>query len=267
MIQFHVYPGGVKRIVTFSFDDGFSNDARLIHLMDQYGLRGTFHLNGINHRNDTEEQRISTRELYSGHEIACHTLSHGWPSRMPSGSLVTETMQDRMVLEQIAGCPVTGMSYPSGSYDTAVIKAMAACGIEYSRTTKATNDFDLPYDLLEWHPTCHFKDAAPCIERFLQGLDSQWVKPLLYIWGHSHELRSEQDWADMEQLLSSVAGRSEIWYATNGEIADYLHAQRLLKVSVDEKHFYNPSALDVWVERDKRERICIPAGQRLTINE
>lgn len=29
MIQFHVYPGGSKRIVTFSFDDGSQNDVRL----------------------------------------------------------------------------------------------------------------------------------------------------------------------------------------------------------------------------------------------
>ena len=46
MIQFHVYPGGLKRIVTFSFDDGSQNDVRLISLFDKYGLKATFHLNG-----------------------------------------------------------------------------------------------------------------------------------------------------------------------------------------------------------------------------
>ena len=48
MIQFHVYPGGLKRIVTFSFDDGSQNDVRLISLFDKYRLKATFHLIGKN---------------------------------------------------------------------------------------------------------------------------------------------------------------------------------------------------------------------------
>ena len=47
MIQYHVYPGGKKRVVTFSYDDGSKNDARLIALFNKYGVLGTFHLNGI----------------------------------------------------------------------------------------------------------------------------------------------------------------------------------------------------------------------------
>ena len=49
MIQYHVYPGGLKRIVTFSFDDGSQNDVRLISLFDKYSLKATFHLNGKNY--------------------------------------------------------------------------------------------------------------------------------------------------------------------------------------------------------------------------
>ena len=44
MIQFHVYPGGKKRIVTFSYDDGHPNDVRRIELFDKYAVKGTFHL-------------------------------------------------------------------------------------------------------------------------------------------------------------------------------------------------------------------------------
>ena len=31
------------------------------------------------------------------------------------------------------------------------------------------------------------------------------------------------------------------------------------------KVFYNPSAIDVWVERNKKDIICIPAGQTITV--
>ena len=56
MIQFHVYPGGLKRIVTFSFDDGSQNDVRLISLFDKYRLKATFHLNGKNYIGKTEDE-------------------------------------------------------------------------------------------------------------------------------------------------------------------------------------------------------------------
>lgn len=260
MIQYHIYPGGAKRIVTFSFDDGSQNDARLISLFDQYHLKATFHLNGKNYIGKTDEELKEVRELYRNHEIACHTLSHGWPSRMPNASLVTEIMDDRRTLEQIAGYPVTGMSYPSGSYNQKVMQIMDACDIDYARTVKDTQDFDLPENFLEWHPSCHFKKAIPLAERFLKDIDSPWTKPLFYIWGHSHELTTEEDWKNTEKLLQSLCNNGKIWYATNGEIFDYISAQKMLKISADERMFYNPSAMDVWVEKDKARIIKIPAG-------
>ena len=168
MIQYHVYPGGLKRIVTFSFDDGFQNDVRLISLFDKYSLKATFHLNGKNYIGKTADELKNVRSIYQNHEIACHTLSHGWPSRIPNASLVTEIMRDREILEKISDYPVTGMSYPSGSYNSNVISVMNSCGIEYSRTVNATNDFDLPEDFLEWNPSCHFKSAMPFAEIFLE---------------------------------------------------------------------------------------------------
>lgn len=260
MIQYHIYPGGVKRIVTFSFDDGSQNDARLISLFDQYHLKATFHLNGKNYIGKTDEELKEVRELYRNHEIACHTLSHGWPSRMPNASLVTEIMDDRRTLEQIAGYPVTGMSYPSGSYSPNVIQIINSCDIDYARTVKDTQDFDLPENFLEWHPTCHFKKAMPLAERFLKDIDSPWAKPLFYIWGHSHELTTEDEWKNTERLLQTLCNNDKIWYAANGEIFDYISAQKMLKISADERMFYNPSAMDVWVEKDKSRIIKIPAG-------
>ena len=52
---------------------------------------------------------------------------------MPQTSVVTETLEDRKVLEHIAGYPVVGMSYPYGNYNAEAISAMRACGIVYSR--------------------------------------------------------------------------------------------------------------------------------------
>ena len=64
------WPDGRAKAFTTSYDDGFQQDAALIHLMEQYGIRGTFNLNGgFLH----QEGRCPT-EIYktSGQEIARH---------------------------------------------------------------------------------------------------------------------------------------------------------------------------------------------------
>lgn len=265
MIEYHIYPGGKRRIVTFSYDDGSSNDRRLIELFDRYGVKATFHLNGGKYREKSSAERQAIAALYAGHEISCHTLQHGWPARMPGQSLIREVMEDRQILEELAGAPVLGMSYPSGSYNDYVTDVMSACGILYSRTAHSSKRFRLPSDFLKWDPTCHHKEAMALCGSFLQNLDSPWTDPLFYIWGHSHELKTDADWREMEQLLQLLGQNEKIWYATSMEIYTYLTAQRQLRINYDETVFYNPTAIDVWVEKDKRQVIRIPAGQTVRL--
>ncbi len=261
MIQFNVFPGGKKRIVTFSYDDGH-NDEKLLYLFNKYNVKGTFHLNGKELNND---EKTSIRNRYKGHEISCHTATHGWPSRMPQISIVNETISNRKLLEQIARYPVVGMSYPSGSYNDRAIEAMRSCGIVYSRTTKDTMRFALPQDFMEWHPTCHHNKALGLCDAFLNELDSEWSEPLLYIWGHAHEFRTDKEWNLMVEILEKISNNNKIWYATNYEIYSYLSAQRSLIISADETIFYNPASIDVWVEKDKKLIVKIPAGETVIL--
>jgi len=266
MVQFHIFPGGKRRIVTFSYDDGHINDDRLTALFNRYAVKGSFHLNGNRYLQASPEELNLIRERYEGHEISCHTLRHGWPARMPSASLVGEIMEDRKILENLAGYPVQGMSYPSGSFSDDVEKTMAACGILYSRTTLSTKAFQLPSDFLAWHPTCHHRDALALAPSFMGSLDSEWTGPLFYIWGHAHELRTESDWEYIEAVVRAVAGSEKIWYATNMEIYSYFAALRQLRISADERIFYNPTAIDLWVERNKKDIIMIPAGKTVEVS-
>ena len=265
MVQYHVFPGGKKRIVTFSYDDGSSGDERLVSLFNKYGVKGTFHLNGSRYFDASEEKLANHRARYAGHEVSCHTLRHGWPSRMPLQSVVEEVMEDRKVLERIFGQPIVGMSYPSGSFNERVMSVLDSCGIVYSRTTLSTGNFFLPENFLAWHPTCHHRDALSLCPKFLESLDSQWTHPLFYIWGHAHEFRTEEDWAYIERVVDMLAGNDKIWYATNIEIYDYMTAQSRLRISADETIFQNPSDISVWVERNKTDIIEIPAGQTVVV--
>jgi hypothetical protein len=38
---------------------------------------------------------------------------------------------------------------------------------------------------------------------------------LFYIWGHSYELVTEEDWLAFEEFCKFIAGNEEIYYCTN----------------------------------------------------
>ncbi len=265
MIDYLRFPEGKTRVVTFSYDDGPQEDEQLIALFNKYGVKATFHLNSGHYRHHTPEQLTALRALYAGHEIACHTADHGHLPELPSATMVNQIMDDRKALEKIAGYPVTGMSYPFGTVSAQTINALRACGITYSRTTGSTNYFHIPRDFLQWHPTCHHKTALERCEAFLADLTTTWRAPLFYIWGHSFEFKTLEDWAYMEQVVSALAGKDEIWYATNGEIFAYRQAQEALAISADESIIHNPSAIPVWVNKNHKS-VHIPAGETVYLD-
>lgn len=260
MIQYNVFPNGKRYCATFSYDDGCENDVRLVDLFNRYGIKGTFHLNGRNYDGLEDEALRKVAELYRGHEISCHTYSHCYPTLMPAPSVIREIMEDRRILERIAGYPMMGISYPYGSCSEAVSQTLMCCGMRYGRTTVATHNFSMPHDFMMWHPTSHHKEAVPMTKEFLRRVNGNMIYPILYIWGHSSEFQTEEQWAEFESVLKQLSENSNIWFATNRDIVLYTHAQRNLNISVDEKIFYNPSSIPVWVEKDNHQIIEISPG-------
>ncbi len=221
------FKNGQKKALTFSFDDGNEDDVRLVGLLNRYGLKGTFNLNaGLlshtsswNFEGGKEVRHINYTEhphLYDGHEIACHTYTHPHLEALDAATLENEIVLDKKVLEYLYGCEIHGMALPFGSYNDAVIQAAAENGMAYCRTTWATQSFSPPDSLL-LHPTCHFLDGN-IGELARQFLESETKEPqLFYIWGHSYELVTEDDWAAFEGFCKSLSGREDIWYCTNIE--------------------------------------------------
>lgn len=84
------FPGGKHKALTMSYDDGRTQDRRLVPLFNQYGIKGTFHLNSgfLGDERHVRPDEVST--LYAGHEVACHTVSHptialSAPGGLPGG--------------------------------------------------------------------------------------------------------------------------------------------------------------------------------------
>jgi peptidoglycan-N-acetylglucosamine deacetylase len=256
-VRLNRFPEGRLKAVTLSFDDGRDDDRQLVKLMNDYSLRGTFHLNSGTLGKDSFITAEEARELYQGHEISAHTVSHPFLNQISVDRLIREIVEDRLALEHLAGCPVRGMSYPYGIYSDSIVRMLAALGMEYARTTASTGKLAMPADFLEWHPTCHHKDMVACAERLVQS--NPWGRPmeLLYVWGHSYEFERDGNWELMNRFGETAGGRSDIWYATNAEVVAYAHAMKRLRFTASEQMVENPSAIPVWIE-SKGEAVKIP---------
>lgn len=240
-----VFPGGRTKALTLSYDDGRDYDRKLVQIFNDHGLKGTFHLNGgmINTEVKVSFDELAT--LYKGHEVACHALNHPFLERLPRTEVMREVWKDREILEQYVPYPVTGMSYPYGSSDSAVVEILRSCGIEYCRTTVATKKFSLPDELLLWHPTCHHRDMMEMLPGFL---NYRYELGVLYVWGHSYEFGNNNSWGEMERFAEQVCGKEDVWYVTNIDLARYIKALRALVTSTDGRRAYNPSAVTVWID-------------------
>jgi len=111
----------IMKTVTFSYDDGVTQDQRLVDLFNKYDLKCTFNLNSslggtckLHKRNGTTftHARFDTDEyqrVYKGHEVAVHTLTHPHMANLTDEEIIREVEQDRLVLSEL------GMSL--GKYD------------------------------------------------------------------------------------------------------------------------------------------------------
>ena len=271
------FPGGKRKALTLSYDDGVQQDVRLMDIMQKHGLKGTFNLNsglfapegtiypaGQIHRRMTQNEAV---RLYaeSGQEVAVHCYEHGDLSMQLSGASVREVIRDKEALEGLFGRIVRGMAYPYGSVSDETAGMLPACGIAYARTVVSTGDFRLPNDWLRLTATCHHDDPRlmPLAKKFTEETPDT-LPWLFYLWGHSYEFEAHDNWQVIEDFAAYVGGREDIWYATNIEIYDYVEAWRHMQSSADGKRILNLSCMTMYV-RDGDKVYTVPAGAEITL--
>lgn len=271
------FPEGKEKALTLSYDDGVEQDIRLLRIMKQYGLKGTFNINsGLYvkegtfypenhiHRRMTEKQ-ITEAFLNSGQEIAVHSYTHPFLEQLPSAMMIKEIIEDREKLEEQFGTIVRGMAYPFGTWNEEVISALKSCGIVYARTVESTYDFKIPVDWMKLPATCHHNTPR------LMELGSKFVEDkvtrapyLFYLWGHSYEFEAQNNWNVIEDFAKYVGYKEDIWYATNIEIYEYIDAFKRLIFSMNGKRIKNPTSTNIWFTLNGAA-IKIKAGETITL--
>ncbi len=229
-ITYSYFPNGKRLALTMSYDDGQVFDLRLAEIFDRYGIRGTFHLNSGRLNTPGHLTDADVRALSGRHEISCHSFNHPYMDKLAPEVALREIIDDRAALEELTGGIIRGMSYPYGAYSPELIPLMRGAGMEYSRTVVSTNEFHLPQDFMQWHPTTHHKGDLTGLWDNLKPRDTL---QLMYVWGHSFEFDRNDNWHIIEDFCELAANRDDVWYATNIEIVDYVTALRGLRFSAN----------------------------------
>ena len=225
---------GKNKAITFSFDDGVLQDIRLAELFNKYNLKATFNINsallGTHNSLKWGEKTVAhdkvfpskVKEVYAGHEVAAHTLTHAWLPSLADDAVIYQVERDRLTLSDLLGYEVVGMAYPGGgenNNDHIAELVKNHTGIKYARTIVSTGNFDLQDNYYRFNPTVYAcsKDFESIVDKFIELKTD---KPqLLYIWGHAYEMDTEAiPWDRFERIIAKLANLPDVFYGTNKEV-------------------------------------------------
>ena len=202
----------MRKIFLLSFDDGVIQDRRMVKLLNQYRLKGTFNLNSgledfvwnYEDRFPIHRQRLEdTVEQYRGHEIASHSLHHCWLNTLTPPQLVREVGQDCDALRRIFGVEQLGFAVPFTACEEREIRILRKV-VRYIRLSERSEDFSLPVDPyhIPIHGLIFDSDIRQRIQRFAEN---DLPVSLFVLAGHSYEPEVLDRWEALEGLFQYIA--------------------------------------------------------------
>ena len=263
-----LYPDGKRKAFTITYDDGVLQDIRFVELLNRYHMKGTFNLNSQlmaeefawTHPCGLEIRRLpsaTAAQLYDGHEVASHTLTHPYMYNLSDDELIYQLCRDKANLERLFGREVLGFAVPFDYYSERIAECARRCGFAYARTSEERYCYAPPEDYFYWAAGTYH--VMPGFSAFVEGFfTTEEELALCQIVGHSYDLDTEHMWEQMEEILQRAAADPEVISMTNLELVRYLQAMRQARITED--RIENDSNQDLWFEVNG-EVLCVKAGE------
>ena len=226
-----VRDGTPKKYFTICFDDGITQDEKIIEIFKKYNFTAcTFYINtglcGVSwpgvglqyNRPDVTHVRFTMDRLeggvYDGYDVEVHTLEHlslkNYDNDIPA--LREQIDGDAVNIYNITGRFPVGMAWPGGPTeytDTTVKLAAGNTCVNYARGIDSNGSFALPEEFMYWQPTCSITD--PNVMFYLQKFVTETYDHdvLFFVWGHGYELDVHDKYGLLDELIRGVTEAAE----------------------------------------------------------
>ncbi|MBP5312475.1 MAG: polysaccharide deacetylase family protein [Clostridia bacterium] len=246
-------PRPPMKYFTMSFDDGITQDARIIEILKKYNMPCTFNINtglygvrwdwvatavgkpGLLHLRFTKAE-LETG-IYDGFDVEVHTLNH--PSLAGNygnnkSAIIREVGDDAKNIKELTGIEPVGMAYPGGlesdTSDYVIRTILANTPVRFARlavSAKKPSDFALPEYWMMWYPTCSICNIATAKTLFKRFANAEVTDHdlLFYGWGHGYELDQNDSWDEFEELIKMISETEGIVFVTNAEFYELFKDQ------------------------------------------
>jgi peptidoglycan/xylan/chitin deacetylase (PgdA/CDA1 family) len=112
----------------------------------------------------------------SGHEVGSHSLTHANLVWLGDDDLLKELRDSKLILEDITGSAVRGLSFPFGSWNKRVWNAAKSVGYEYATVYRGHRR--APPEFLPVYGVYRFDSAADAVARIAVGAALRAAPPL-----------------------------------------------------------------------------------------
>ena len=201
------------KIVSLSFDDGTIYDLKFVELLNKYKLKATLNLNsGLcdfiwYYENKTPVKRLNLKEvqkMYQGHEVASHSLTHPYFSKLSKDEVIREVEEDVKNLSEIFGYKIEGFAFPFDDQTEENIQTIREhfdfTYIRYSHLDSSS----LHQDKYHIHINALYDDFD-IYEKLEQFKKEKNENSLFVIAGHAYEFEVKNDWGKIEKLLNYLS--------------------------------------------------------------
>ncbi len=193
-----------------SIDDGTIYDEKVIAILNRHRIKGTFNLNSglddfVWHSEGRPVRRLPLSqavELYRGHEVASHSLTHPHLTQCSDDHIGYEVGVDKENLERIFGQPVTTFAFPFEDFDDRSINRIKAIGgFTAIRVSEVDASFRFPID--PYHIKITSLDVKEALTLFPKFLES--AEPELFVFvSHGYDFEFGNTYRQLEGLCEMV---------------------------------------------------------------
>lgn len=208
----------------FSIDDGTIYDKKVIDIFNRYYIKGTFNLNSglddyIWYLNDMPISRNQLKEcieLYKGHEIASHSLTHPHMTMCLGEEIVRQVGEDIQNLESIFDREINTFAFPFEDSDERCIDIIKHIhNIKCIRLSAIDQSFKLPND--PYHIKITSLDVNEAINLFDDFVKDNYAELFVFV-SHAYDFEVNQTYNKLEELCQKISINKDIKVITMSEL-------------------------------------------------